>query len=134
MRLTHALALMLSAASASLAQDVGQGRAYYVQFCAACHGPDARGDGPMSPVLSILPPDLTGLSARNDGVFPVSDVVLKIDGRDMLLAHGGPMPLFGEVFTGTGASMASETGQPIVTSFAIVDLVTYLARIQEDAS
>ncbi len=122
----------LSAAMPAMAQDVEHGGLLYGSLCAACHGPEGRGDGPMAAILDILPADLTGLAAGNDGVFPVARVARQIDGRDPLLAHGGTMPLFGFFFVGDDASMKAETGQPILTSSAIVDLVATGRTLEEN--
>jgi mono/diheme cytochrome c family protein len=44
-----------------------QGPALYKAYCAACHGPEAKGNGPMASTLKIPPADLTPqlLSASN---------------------------------------------------------------------
>jgi len=111
--------------------DVATGAGLYFSYCAACHGLEARGDGEMADILTVLPADLTRLSQANDGVFPVTDVVRQIDGRDPLLAHGGVMPLFGDFFQGDDVAIPSEAGQPIMTSRAIADLTAFLRVIQE---
>lgn len=113
------------------AQDVEQGRETYRQYCAACHGREARGDGPIAEILVIKPSNLRGLSAGNNGVFPTRRVVTRIDGRDPLLAHGAMMPIYGHIFTEQDTAMKAETGQPILTSAPIVDLVAYLNSVQE---
>jgi hypothetical protein len=46
------------------------GKQTYMQYCASCHGPDARGNGPAAFVLKTPPPDLTTLAKRHDGKFP----------------------------------------------------------------
>lgn len=122
------LALALPAA----AQDAEIGQRLYNDICAACHGLDGTGDGPMVPALSVLPPDLTQLSASNDGVFPTTKVVFQIDGRDPMIAHGGPMPIFGPYLDGVGsAALKAADGTPILTSPAIADLVAYLQTLQQ---
>ena len=46
------------------------------------------------------PADLTRLSARYGGEFPMEQVVRTIDGRQALHAHGEPtMPVWGEVLS-----------------------------------
>ncbi|WJY20678.1 hypothetical protein QTA57_12670 [Fontisubflavum oceani] len=69
----------------------------------------------------------------DDGAFPTFRVTQQIDGRDPLLAHGGDMPLFGGFFEGDGPDVAIQdaSGQLIMTSAVIADLVTYLQNIQE---
>ncbi len=126
------IAILLLAAGPAAAQDAVEGQRIFESLCAACHGVEARGDGPMSPVLDILPPDLTGLAGDNGGVFPMARIAARIDGRDPLLGHGGPMPLFGWFFDGEDVAVKTETGQPMFTSRGIVDVMAYLEEIQED--
>lgn len=123
-------ALCLSA-SAAFAQNFAVGKELYDDHCAACHGADADGRGPLAPALLLQPADLRSLAARNDGVFPVARIVSRIDGRDPLVSHGSPMPVYGPYFEGVDSTLKAETGQPIMTSRAIVDLITYLEVIQE---
>ncbi|MCX7564843.1 c-type cytochrome [Sulfitobacter sp. F26169L] len=112
------------------AQDVENGTALYDQHCAVCHGADARGKGPLAPALIVQPPSLTELTKRND-VFPTVRVVQRIDGSDPLVAHGSPMPIYGPFFEEKDAVIKSESGQPIMTSIPIADLVAYLKHVQE---
>ena len=85
----------------------------------------------MAAILLLQPPDLTGLVARNDGVFPMKRVVMRIDGRDPLVAHGSPMPVYGDFFEGVqGVMLKAETGQPVMVSQPIADLVAYLQGVQ----
>ena len=128
-RFALAAALALSA-SVATAQDMRAGASLYATYCAACHGESLQGDGMMTGVLNIAPPDLTGLAARNGGVFPRAMVVYRIDGRDPVPAHGGPMPYFGDLFDGDMAAMKAETGQPILTGRGIIDLVAFLEARQ----
>ena len=117
-------------ASPGLADDPVQGEALYVEHCAACHGVDLDGQGPMAGVMTIKPTDLTTLKARNDGQFPYERVVKRIDGRDPLVAHGSPMPVYGHFFEGGAAALKTHSGQPIITSRAIADIVAYLEEVQ----
>lgn len=128
-------AICLFAAGPALAQDrepsAAAGQALFAQHCAQCHGADAKGGGPMAEILAIAPPDLTGLAARSGGVFPTEAVARQIDGRAPLLAHGGDMPIFGP-FLGGGDQILIQlpTGQPMMTSFAMADLLAFLQGIQ----
>lgn len=113
------------------AQDAATGAAIYARHCATCHGIEARGNGPMAPALILQPPDLTSLSARNGGRFPYFRVISRIDGRDPLVAHGSPMPVYGDFFEGAAATIKAETGQPVLTSVPIADLIAWLEGVQE---
>ncbi|MEX0365874.1 MAG: cytochrome c [Ruegeria sp.] len=115
----------------ALAQDAGRGAELYLHHCAACHGREATGRGPMAGVLIIQPSDLTALSGE-DGVFPTERVVKRIDGRDPLVSHGSPMPVYGPYFEGRDTAIKTPAGQPILTSEPIVDLVAYLQTLQRN--
>lgn len=113
------------------AQDADAGRALYRTHCATCHGLEARGDGPMAGVLTIKPVDLTALSAQNGGDFPLERVVRRIDGREPLVAHGSPMPVYGDYFDGVfDVPVRAGDGDRVFTSRPVVDLVGYLQSIQ----
>ena len=126
------LVLALGLSAPVVAQDVEQGEALFGFYCATCHGNSATGNGPMSPSLVVAPADLTTLTAGNDGVFPTTRVVMRIDGRDPLVSHGSMMPVYGDFFEGTDVATKAETGQPIMTSQPIVDLLAYLESIQKE--
>jgi mono/diheme cytochrome c family protein len=68
--------------------------------CAACHGSDAKGDGPMAPGLKGKPADLTILSKNSGGIFPAERVRKTISGDESsLLSHGSrEMPVWGPIF------------------------------------
>ena len=118
-------------ASPALAADVQNGSELFRGYCAACHGIGAMGDGPMTDILEIAPPDLTGLAAANDGTFPLARVVRTIDGRNTLVSHGGPMPLFGTILQGEAGVVDAEDGTPIITKAAVVDIAAWLASVQD---
>ena len=121
---------LLFLATPALAQDPAEGLGLYMDHCATCHGIEARGGGPMAPSLLLQPPDLTTLAARNDGVLPVVRIVTRIDGRDPLVSHGSPMPIYGDFFEGFDVAVKAETGQPIMTSQPVVDLLAWIAAVQ----
>ena len=77
------------------------------------------------------PPDLTLLAAGNAGVFPRARSVFRVDGRDPILAHGGPMPIFGDIFGDDLVATKSESGQPILAGRGIINIVDWLQSIQQ---
>lgn len=111
--------------------DPATGAELYQAHCAVCHGIAAKGNGPMAPILLLQPPDLTALVARYDGIFPLERVASRIDGRDPLVSHGSDMPVYGDFFEGRDVAMKTHTGQPLLTSRPIADLMAWLASIQE---
>ena len=112
------------------AQDADTGGVLFQNHCAACHGAAAKGDGPMVPILNITPPNLTGLSDRAGGKFPLEMVVRRIDGRDSVLAHGGTMPVFGNLLQGESGVIDGATGAPIFTPLPVIDLAAWLESVQ----
>ena len=128
--------LMISlalAAGPALAQsgtsgDPERGAALFAENCAACHGTQAVGDGPMAATLATPPRDLTALTI--DGAFPTARIVRSIDGRDIVL-HGGPMPLFGNLLKDESAVVDDADGTPVFTSQPVLDIVSWLETIQE---
>jgi mono/diheme cytochrome c family protein len=131
MRGLAVLAILWAGGALAEPADPMRGAEVFRDYCAVCHGLEARGDGPMASVLLIRPPDLTGLSDRNGGDFPVAAVATWIDGRSPLAAHGGDMPVFGRIFDFPDGSIASETGQPIITAQPIADVISWLETVQE---
>ena len=110
--------------------DAMNGKVVFERHCAACHGLEATGHGPMVTVLTLPPADLTKLSAKNDGAFPLIRVVKRIDGRDPLVSHGSPMPVYGDFFEGQDVMIKGQSGQPIATSQPVADLVAYIQSLQ----
>jgi mono/diheme cytochrome c family protein len=67
--------------------------------CAACHGEDAKGDGPMARALKTTVPDLTVLAKNHGGQFPTQSVRKVIAGEEILASHGSrEMPIWGPSF------------------------------------
>ncbi|MGI9394548.1 MAG: c-type cytochrome [Boseongicola sp.] len=107
------------------------GRDLYMTYCWQCHGRDATGNGPMAEMLAITTPDLTGLAARNDGVFPTEAVARQIDGRARMLAHGGEMPIFGpSLESDQNVALPLLSGQPLMTGLPLANVITYLEALQ----
>jgi hypothetical protein len=124
-------AILLCLATPALPQDADEGAALFARHCAVCHGAEATGDGPMAPILLIHPTDLTELAALEDGVFPTERTVRRIDGRDPLVSHGSPMPVYGPYFEGRDVVIRIESGQTMFTSQPVVDLIEWLQSIQK---
>ncbi len=78
--------------------------------CAACHGTDGKGNGPMGQVLTIRPADLTIIAKNTGGKFPAAKIYQLIDGRNPdVRGHGGPdMPVWGEVFAVRGNAASAK--------------------------
>ena len=80
-----------------------QGPALYKAYCAVCHGPEGRGNGPMAKTLKIAPTDLTRIASHSGGKFPRMKIEGIILGEDVPASHGvREMPLWGPVFSEVG--------------------------------
>src|SRR5678816_4422043 len=64
--------------------DSIQGANLYKAYCAVCHGANAKGDGPMAKWLKTAPSDLTRISTKNGGMFPLAEVRRIIAGEELL--------------------------------------------------
>lgn len=107
------------------------GRADYAQFCAGCHGVSGKGDGPAAAGLAVRPPDLTGLSTRNGGTYPLAYVMTVIDGYTRRDQHGSLMPGFGPLLEGRMVLVDTGDGIPTPTPERLVALAEYLESLQD---
>lgn len=126
-------ACALSGATTAQDLDPRNGQALYDSYCTQCHGTDAMGTGPMSSILNVEIPDLTQISGRNGGTFPIDQVSMQIDGRARLLAHGGDMPVFGPMLdSARQIPMQLPSGQTLMVSQPMAELLAYLASLQSE--
>ena len=75
------------------------GQELYGQLCAACHGPEGKGDGPAVPALNKPVPDLSMLAKDARGPLSHEEIENFIANRSRQ-AHGGvvEMPLWEREF------------------------------------
>lgn len=107
------------------------GAADYAQFCASCHGPAGKGDGPAARGLRPPAADLTLLSQGNGGSFPRLRVMNRIDGYTMGMSDS-PMPQFGqELREGPTVLFDAGDGVSTPTPARLVALTEYLQRLQQ---
>jgi mono/diheme cytochrome c family protein len=110
--------------------------------CAACHGADGKGTGPLSAELRSKPADLTVLAKKNNGVFPLNSVFETIYGLKVILAHGTrEMPIWGyryapDLNRAVGPTASDKFSLPsyepdAVVRTRILAVIDYLNRIQE---
>jgi mono/diheme cytochrome c family protein len=137
-RLSQAWCLAVVACLASGHSRAGQledlssytGAELYQEYCASCHGEQAHGDGPVASSLKVQVPDLTRISARQGGTFPVDRVRSLIDGRIPMPPHGTrTMPVWGWAFRATSTS--TDPQAEYRTQALIGLLVDYLRSIQQ---
>ena len=77
---------------------VDTGRGLFLLYCASCHGPEGRGNGPAADEFWHRPSDLTQFAKRNGGVFNDALIHSVVDGRTVK-SHGSmEMPVWGDAF------------------------------------
>jgi mono/diheme cytochrome c family protein len=117
----------------ALAQEmevVAGGELEYQNYCAVCHGVDAKGQGIMSRFLTIRPADLTQLAKKNGGTFVFWRVYRSIDGSEEVRGHGArDMPIWGDRFRAQAGG--NDSGSRAQAAGRLLGLVFYLQHIQE---
>lgn len=104
---------------------VPSGEVMYKQFCAACHGTHARGNGPAASMLKTHAPDLTTLAKRHGGKFPYDYVSGVLRFGPGTTAHGSSdMPTWGPIFR------TIDKDSEHAAQDRIRNLVDYLASLQ----
>lgn len=120
------------ALAAGTANADDRAKADYVNYCAACHGVDATGNGPMAGAMKAKPTDLTLLAKNSSGTFPYVKLVRTIDGSietGSLRSHSShDMPVWGDVFR-RGAS--TDNNSYVAAQARIMNIVTYIASKQK---
>lgn len=98
----------------------------FKQYCAACHGSGAKGDGPAAYALKIPPANLTTLAKRHGGKFPTEYVAAVLRFGPGITAHGSTdMPTWGPLF-----QILDKQNERAVQQ-RIKNLSDYLASLQE---
>src|ERR1035441_4836035 len=84
------------------------GKSLFTEYCAVCHGINAKGGGPAAIALKQAPGDLTQITRKNGGKFPEDRILRMLKGEEPVAAHGSQdMPIWGAVF-GKSASLTME--------------------------
>ncbi|MBK6337970.1 MAG: c-type cytochrome [Betaproteobacteria bacterium] len=127
-------AALVGITGAALAADAADfGKREYDLKCASCHGLTGKGDGYYKPFLNVAPSNLSVITKKNNGVFPLEYVVQSIDGRGAVKAHGPrEMPIWGRDFALEAGEKYFDVpydGQAVVRA-RILALVDYLNRLQ----
>ncbi len=126
---TSALAGLIAACTP---QKELTGAQLFGEFCASCHGATGKGDGAMAAGLAKRPANLTTISARNGGKFPMARVLSTIDGYTRARAGHPVMPEFGVILQ-DGPVVMYDTGDgiPTPTPERLIALGEYLRSIQK---
>jgi mono/diheme cytochrome c family protein len=120
----------IAIAPAQEMEVVAGGELEYQNYCAVCHGVDAKGQGIMSRFLTIRPADLTQLAKKNGGTFAFWRVYRSIDGSEEVRGHGArDMPIWGDRFRAQAGG--NDSGSRAQAAGRLLGLVFYLQHIQE---
>ncbi len=106
------------------------GARLYQEYCAACHGVEGKGDGPMARAMRKPPRDLTLMAVRNGDVYPTARVLSTIDGYTKSDLSGPGMPEFGQLLRGDLVPYDTGDGIQTPTPRTLVALTEYLRTIQ----
>ena len=137
MRLLVSASVLLLVACQSQRTYMPSGEQTYKQYCAACHGADAKGHGPVASVLTTPPPDLTTLAKSHSGKFPYDYVSSVLEfgtasSRNIASDYAYPahsssdMPDLGPIF-----QYYDKQSEKVVQQ-RIKNLCDYLASLQDD--
>ena len=125
-----ALVAVAAVTTACMPEPEVFGAGAYADNCAACHGPSGQGDGILAANLSVAPPNLTTLAARNGGVFPRDAVMSAIDGFSRGDHFAPEMPIFGEGDLGPTVIVEMEEGIGTPVPATLLALADYLESLQ----
>lgn len=131
---TALLALTLFASSA-VAQGVKAdlGKQEYNASCAVCHGNAGKGNGPYVELLQKKPTDLSTLTKRNGGTFPVARIYETIEGANVPSHGSREMPIWGRAYRISAAEYYIDVdyNPEVFVRARILALIEYLSRLQE---
>ena len=109
------------------------GAQLFKEYCAVCHGPSGKGDGPVASALKAATPDLTTLAQRHGGKFPDNYVSNVLKNGVEKSGHGsGEMPVWGPIFeTMNRWNTLCPCRPETPASLRITNLTNYLKSIQK---
>jgi mono/diheme cytochrome c family protein len=103
--------------------QMSSGQEMFKTYCATCHGPGGKGDGPAATSLKKPPADLTQLSRKHDGKFPDAYVAAKLRNVEQPVHGSKEMPVWGPLLS----SVSRDTAE---TQLRINNIVAYIGSIQ----
>ena len=123
--------LLISGPEVARSDDLAAGRRLYMEHCAACHGVDADGHGPLEHELAKPAADLRVLAKKYGNPLPDDQIARFMDGRADVKAHGPrDMPVWGwEMWRSSEGN-----GNPNEVSEPVSQIVRYVQPIQIGAS
>ncbi len=111
--------------------QAADGKELFMENCAACHGENGKGAGPMAAAMTPAPKDLTLIQVQNGDKFPESKVLSTIDGYARSDQGAPGMPEFGGLLEGDLIPYDSGDGIETPTPRKLLALLAYIESIQE---
>lgn len=99
------------------------GQEMFKTYCATCHGPDGKGNGPAATALKKPPADLTQLARKHNGKFPDAYVAAKLKSVDQPVHGSKEMPVWGPLLSSVSHNEAE-------AQLRISNIVAYIGSIQ----
>lgn len=132
-----AMVLVINGAAVAASKEKDKtdlGKQEYLNSCAVCHGADGKAQTQAMDILKVAPPNLSQLSKKNGGVFPMARVYETIDGRLDVKSHGTrEMPMWGQRYSVEAAPIYDDYSYNAEASARarILSVIDYLYRLQE---
>jgi mono/diheme cytochrome c family protein len=105
--------------------DPSSAKDMYTEYCAVCHGTDAKGNGSAASEFKHPPTDLTTLAKKNSGKFPEEEVYATLKFGTNAPAHGTlQMPIWAGLFRAIDQQSSS------IPQLRMNNLVEYIRTIQ----
>ena len=99
------------------------GKEMFAHYCASCHGPGGKGDGPAASAFKKAPRDLTKLAHDNGGTFPSAHVSSILSIQECCVHGSKVMPVWGPILSSISGSQAE-------VQLRISNLVKYVETLQ----
>ena len=117
----------IQAHSAASQDAILKGRDLFVLYCTGCHGLDASGGSGSQGVIGA---DLTKISQRRDGVWPMLEVMSIIDGYTRSSTESERMPVITALTEGPVVNFDTGNGETRQVPARLVAIARYLESIQ----
>lgn len=125
------LGLMGIGASQELQDAIIAGKQEYSRSCALCHGDDGQGGGIYAAKLLVKPSNLTLMQKKNNGIFPIRQIFLMIEGNEGAKYHGPrEMPIWGDRFDHESVLFVDSRFKRTFVRGRIFELLLYIEEIQ----
>lgn len=127
-RISISFVFAFSLASSAFAEETTlDGRDLFLDYCAKCHGKDARGGQGNTAKTA---PDMTKIAERRGSVWPMLEIISIIDGYTKATEPRSEMPVIPELTEGAQIEFDTGNGISIAVPANLVAVVQYLESVQ----